>query len=224
MWTRFSPLETQLLAAVRGVLPAGAHAAFDAQVAAINRVQRSPPSWSEIAFYRKRWGRVEWRGVAEFARTGEFRLVEVRFAVGGRRFRSTLTCIRGHIFDFATSPGPRAVAFSQWDGAAAVRLLADPLQAIDMAREEEVLPAAWAELLRHLGGSAGGGWQLHDGANAHRVALDDGEYLVLAEREGDEFILQRLEPPADGFFYLPHHDAEPEPMTGRPEDLFQPRP
>ena len=38
--TRFSPLETQLLAAVRDVLPARTHATFDAQVAAVNKVQR----------------------------------------------------------------------------------------------------------------------------------------------------------------------------------------
>jgi hypothetical protein len=210
----------QLLAAVSDVVPTGARAAFDAQVAAITRVQRSPPSWSEIAFYRKRWGRANWSGVPLFPRTGEFRLAEVRFAVAGRRFTSTLTCIRGHVFDFATSPGPRAVAFAQWDRAGTARLLADPLQPIAIAREAEVLPPAWAEVLRRLGGSGRGGWHVHDDASAYRVALDDGVYLVLAERDGDQFVLHRLEPPAEGFFLLPHHDGVPEPIGQSVESLL----
>jgi hypothetical protein len=220
LWTRLSPLETQLLAAVRGVLPDAATTAFDAQVAALNKVQRSPPSWSEIAFYRKRWGRVDWTGVALFPNTGEFRLAQVRFSAAGRRFTSTLTCIRGHIFDFATTPGPRAVAFLPWDGDAAVRLVGDPLASAPAAGETETLPVAWRELLKRRGTIGGKGWQLLDESTAYRVALDDGEYLVLAERDGDAFVLHRLEPPAEGLYYLPHHDDVPEPMTGDVEALI----
>jgi hypothetical protein len=214
LWTRFSPLEIQLLAAVRTVLPDAARPPFDAQVAGVTKVQRSPPSWSEIAFYRKRWGRVDWTGLPLFPNTGEFRLAEVRFTAAGRRFKSTLTCIRGHVFDFATTPGPRAVAFLTWDSAATARLVGDPLAAASAAREKETLPVAWRQLLQRYPSADAAGWQLHDEKTAYRVALDDGEYLVLAERNGDQFVLHCLEPPAEGLYYLPHHDGVPVPMTG----------
>jgi hypothetical protein len=217
--TRLSPLETQLLAAVRSVLPDEARAAFDAQVAAITKVQRSPPSGSEIAFYRTRWGRPNWTDVPLFPNTDEVRLADVRFSAAGRRFTSTLTCIQGHIFDFATSPGPRAVAFSRWDGEARARLLADPLSAPSGTREPETLPPHWVDVLRRRPACAIG-WVLHDERSAYRVALDDGEYLVLAERDGDEFVLHRLEPPAAGLYYLPDHDGVPEPMTGDVDALL----
>jgi hypothetical protein len=32
------------------------------------------------------------------------------------------------------------------------------------------------------------GSEFHDGASADRIALDDGQYLVLAAREGEELI------------------------------------
>ena len=217
---RFSALETQLLAAVRRALPAEAQATFDAQVAAVNHVQRSPPSWSEIAFYRKRWGRVVWTGVPLFPNTGEFRLAEVRFAVGGRRFTSTLTCIGGHVFDFATAPGPRAVADATWDREPAVRLLQDPLLAA-APRPPEPVPAAWTDVVRRVSPPPGA-WHLYDASTAYRVALDDGEYLVLAEREGDEFLLCRLEPPGEGWFHLRHHDGVPEPLAGGPDTVIKP--
>jgi len=212
--TRFSPLETQLLAAVRDVLPARAHATFDAQVAAVNKAQRSPPSWAEIAFYRTRWGRADWSSVPLFGRVGEFRCAEVRFRADGRPFKSTLTCIRGHIFDFATSPGPRDVAFLQWDVAAIARLLADPGQETGAAREVEVLPAVWTGELRSEAVKVMQGWQVYDETSAYRVALADGVYLVLAERDGDDFLMYRLDPPSTELFSLIHHDGDPVQITG----------
>jgi hypothetical protein len=37
-------------------------------------------------------------------------------------------------------------------------------------------------------------------------------FVVLAEREGDQFELHRIEPPASTLFYLDSHDGMPEPI------------
>src|SRR5687767_15064800 len=108
-WTRFTPLEKRLFVEVRQVLPAGAQALFDEQVAAINRVQRLPPSWSEIDLYRLKNGRPDWTGVSLFPCTDEFRLAQVSFRVAGRAYKAILSSIDGHVFDFAIAPGPRSV-------------------------------------------------------------------------------------------------------------------
>ena len=55
-------------------------------------------------------------------------------------------------------------------------------------REAENLPVEWLKLLAAHPGASPTGWEFHDGASAYRVALDDGQYLVLAAREGEEFI------------------------------------
>jgi hypothetical protein len=111
VWQRFSPLERRVLDEIRGVLPDPAKPMFDGQLGAITRVQRLPPSWSEIDFYCLRRGKPNWTDVPLFPCTDEFRLAEVRFQVLGRSYKSTLSSIGGHIFDLATTPGARKVAF-----------------------------------------------------------------------------------------------------------------
>jgi hypothetical protein len=221
LWKRFSPLEERLLSEARSVLPPAAQLVFDAQVAAITRVQRSPPSWSEISFYRLTRGAVDWTGAPPFPCTDEFRLAEVRFRAAGRAFKSTLTCIGGHVFDFVTTPGPKAVAFETWEPNAVARLLADPLRGTTGRREPEILPKAWFDVLRRRPAGFHGAWQLHDAQSAYRIAVGDGEYLVLAESEGERFILLLVEPPSDGLFYVPHHDGVPEPVVGTVEALIR---
>src|SRR5881396_2041970 len=204
-WKRFSPLEEQLFAEVRSVMPVEARPLFDAQVAAINHVQRLPPSWGEIDFYR----RPDWTGVSLFPCTDEFRLAAVKFRVAGRSYKAVLSCIRGHIFDFAITPGPKEVAFEQWEGEPTSVLLRDPVRAPAGRKEPETLPREWQNFLRRHFGEQPGGWVLHDDTSAYRVVINDAEYLILAEREGPQFILHRVEPAGEGLYYLSHHDEIP---------------
>ncbi|HEU4340605.1 MAG TPA: hypothetical protein VFU31_03450 [Candidatus Binatia bacterium] len=218
LWRRFSPLEERLFAAVRGILPTDALPAFDAQVAGINHVQRLP-GWTEIDFYRRRLGRVDWSDIPMFPRTDEFPLAEVRFSAGQRRFKGTLNSIAGHIFDFAIIPSPRDIAFLDWEGTPTARLLSDPLS-VDALRPLTPVPDVWHEFMaRHKLGSATG-WTLHTGETARCVTLEDGEFVILAERGGDEFILHRIEPAASDIFYLESHDGKPEPIVGDIRGVF----
>lgn len=218
LWRRFSPLEERLIAAVREILPERAQPIFDAQIAGITLVQRLP-RWTEIDFYRRRKGQTDWSDVPAFPRTGEFPLAEVRFTVAKRRYKATLYSIGGHIFDFAITPGPKAVAFVAWDGPASTRLLADPL-VVDSSRMPEPIPVAWREFLAHRQGARPGGWTFHDADTARRVTLEEGEFLILAERPGDEYVMNRIEPPAS-VLYLASHNSSPEPIEGDLSDVFR---
>jgi len=111
LWKRFTPLEEQLFAQIRTVLPHSMQRIFDAQVAAINHVQRLPPAWNEIDYYCRRGGRNYWNTVRTFPCTDEFHLAEVVFHVEGKRYRATLTSIGGHIFDFAILQAPAVRRF-----------------------------------------------------------------------------------------------------------------
>lgn len=218
LWTRFSPLEEHLIAAVREVLPEPAQPVLDAQVAGITLVQRLP-GWTEIDFYRRRNGKTDWSDIPAFPRTGEFPLAEVRFSVAKRRYKATLSSIGGHIFDFGITPGPKSVAFVAWDGPASTRLLADPL-VVDPGRMPEPIPVAWREFLARSQGPPPGEWTFHSADSARRITLEEGEFLILAERPGDEYVMQRIEPPAS-VFYLASHDSTPEPITGELSDVFR---
>jgi len=137
-------------------------------------------------------------------------LVEVRFKAGGKRFKSTLISIAGYIFEFRLQPGGRYIAFAPWEGSPQTTLLDDPMrQSIGKRKSATVLPAWVAYLTKH-GSSPSAGWTFYDEATAYSVSLDMGEFLILAEREGDEYILQRLEPPSEQPYYLESHDGTPE--------------
>jgi hypothetical protein len=220
LWRRFSPLEERLFATVRSILSPEAVPIFDAQVGAITHVQRLP-LWTEIDYYPRRFGRVDWAKVPRFPLTGEFPLARVRFAVRGRRYRATLSCVEGHIFDFGITPSPKSVAFSDWDSAPTVELLVNPLSSGYIAGQEPV-PGTWRDALRTMASQAQAmGWTLHDARTAKRITLHEGEFLVLAERGGDEFLLHRTEPPSDVIFQLASHDGTPEVVEGDIGDLLQ---
>jgi hypothetical protein len=225
LWRRFSPLEERLLAAVRTALPTAAQSLYDAQVAGITLVQRHPP-WTEIRFYRIRQGKLDWSDVPSFPCTDEFRLARVRFSVQAKSYTATINCIHGHIFDFAVSPSPKQVAFALWDGAPSVQLLNDPLRAPTGRRQAENIPPTWRKFLLQHSGQAISGWVLYDENTAYRVPSENGEYLLLAERNGDEFIVQNLEggdEPQDRLLYLDSHDSTPEPICETLEDLIRHR-
>ena len=218
MWRRFSPLEERLLAAVREVLSTRAQRIFEAQIAGITLVRRHP---NEIFFYRMVSGKVDWSGIPAFPRTGEFRLAEVQFDVGARRYKATLSSIRGHVFDFTITPSSNAIAFTDWDSAASTRLLSDPMTP-ETANEPQPLPESWREILARMRSGDSCDWTLHDAKTAYRTVSDDFEFLVLAEREGDQFLLHRIEPPASTLFYLDSHDGTPEPINGDILEVFGP--
>ena len=218
-WRRFSPLEERLFAAVRTVLPPRALPTFDAQVGAITHVQRLP-GWTEIDYYARRFGRVDWSRVPFFPRQAEFPLARVRFAVGGRRYRAVLACVAGHIFDFGITPSPQTIAFADWDSVPDAELLTDPSTPGDIA--SLAVPDVWRKILVTSAPHAvAAGWTLHDANTAQRLTLDEGEFLILAERDGDEFLLSRTAPPSDVLFRLAPHDGTPEPLADDHDDVLR---
>lgn len=209
LWTRFTPLENRLLSEVRSVLPEDAKQIFDEQVSAITKSQRIL-KWNEISYYRMRGGKVSWEGVPLFPCTDEMEMVQVRFKSSGKRFKATLISIAGHIFDFRLQPGGRAVAFTPWEGIPQTTLLDNPMRQPTGKRKPSVLLPAWADFLKKHGSTPCEGWTLFDETSTYSMSLDTGEFLILAEREGDEFILQRIEPPSGHPYYLDSHDGTPE--------------
>ena len=220
LWRRFSPLEERLLEAARHALAPSARAIFDAQVAAITKVQRHP-EWTEIAFYRIRRGKVTWDDVPLFPRREELPLLEVRFRAAGRPYKARVTAIDGHIFDFAITPSPKGVAFAEWEGHPTVTVLSDSEDRSAPA-PVEVVPNAWRDFLAEALSARGvpdalrihPDWALHGDGEAYRIALDEGEFLVLAELRGERFVLYRLEPEPRAFFLQKGHHAPPERVAG----------
>ncbi len=220
LWIRFTPLEKRLLSEVRSVLPEDAKPIFDAQVSAITKCQRIL-KWNEISYYRMRGGKVSWDSVPLFPCTDEMELVQVRFKSGSKRFKATLISIAGHIFEFHLQPGGRAVAFTPWEGTSQTTLLDDPMRQPTGRRKPVVLLPSWIDFLKKHRSTPFEGWTLYDETSTYSVSLDTGEYLILAEREGDKFVLQRIEPPSRHPYYLDSHDGTPELLSKSFESVIR---
>ena len=202
------------------MLPETARPIFDAQVSAVTKSQRVL-KWNEICYYRiKRW-KVSWADVPLFPCTDEMEIAEVRFKVAGKRFKASLFSISGHIFDFHIQPGGRSIAFAPWEDTPKTRLLDDPMRQPTGHRKPAALLSVWADFLRKHGNDKFGEWTLNDAHSAYSVSLEEGEFLILADREGDEFVLQRLEPSSDQLFYLESHDGIPEPLSKDLESVIK---
>lgn len=220
LWTRFTPLEERLLSEVRTVLPEVARPIFDAQVSAITNSTRLL-KWNEILYYPKRRGKICWEAVPPFPCTDEMELAEVRFKAAGKGFKATLGAIHGHVFDLHIHPGGRQIAFAPWEGTPKSRLLDDPTRQSTSNKRPAVLLPVWNDFLNtHVAGKLKE-WDLYTAESAYSVSLESGEYLILADRERDEFILQRMEPPSDQLYYLESHDGTPEPLSKELEEVMK---
>lgn len=209
-WKRFTPLEERVLLRVRCNLSPEACEIFDAQVDVINLVQRQL-DWSEILFYRKRRGKIDWSEVSLFARSGNFRLAKVNFAIGRIHHQATVNCISGHIFSLTFSPAAKPIAFENWDDDGIVELLSDPMVADD-SDSVEMLPPSWIALLEGLSPGDYPGWNIYDAHSARRITISGQELLLLAERSDDQFVVCRPDS-RDGIVYKMGHESDPEPIS-----------
>lgn len=116
--------------------------------------------------------------------------------------------------DAEVAESPQSIAFAEWDAEPTAELLVDPLTTGDIASPERA-PDAWDDFLRAARRqAAAAGWTFHDANTARGITLHEGEFLVLAERDGDEFVLQRTDPPSEELFQLTSHDGAPRPVGG----------
>jgi hypothetical protein len=218
LWRKHSPLEEQLFAAVRDLLPPPARAIFDVQVSGITHVQRLSGG-TEIDLYRLRGGKTDWSDIPSFPNTGEFPLAEIRFSVKAKRYKARLSCISGHIFDFGLTPSAKSIAFATWDKQPKAELVGDPMLATS-TRTPEPIPAIWQDFLARHPQTEADEWTFNNADTARRVYLREGEFLILAER-GDEFVLHRLEPPGEYLFYLETSGATPERIEGLVDEMVR---
>ncbi len=207
LWKRYTPLEEQLIAAMRTALSEPARFIYDAQVAAISKVQRLV-QWNEIDVYLKN-NRLR---LPLFTCKDEINIAEVRFSAKGQMYKATLGCIAGRVFDFQIHPSPKSIAFARWDAAPTVTLLDDPLRLSADSKVAKLILPLWKNYLAAHGKDCPANWALFDEHSAYRVVLEQGEFLLLAESDDDQRILQRIDPASNKLYYLESHDGIPEPL------------
>lgn len=211
-WRTFTPVEEAVLAAVASALPAASAAQLRAQIRQINRVQRVL-DWTEICFYAMRRGRVHWPEAVLFPNRGEFEFAIVRYGVDGQRFETRLGAVAGHVFDFVTRPGIKAACFGPVEGLTVTRVGNPADERASTLDLQRFLPPSYLTSWQAVrDAAAANGWSVLAPSEAYLVHMTTEDFVVLAERRGEEWLLAPARPDAGAI----HHCAlgqEPQPVA-----------
>lgn len=253
--SRFTPLEKHLLVAVGAALPPQAGKLFQAQIAAVNKVQRLGNA-REVNFYRMRSGKPFNEPATAFAdRRREAELARVRFRVPGETVtrRVTIYTVKGFVFSLvfdppaapidcrddveilsveplgdpmrAREPPPAAApsnarrlagVLKRWHEEHGASTFRQPLAAaLRRARVQEIpaqLPPEYLHLIEQTEGFVLGNWTIYGLLDIYSIALDDAEYLVLAELH-DSGVLA-IEKDGRALYFLPFDRSPRRPVAG----------
>jgi hypothetical protein len=110
LFCRWTPWESQILSRLSDALAAEHRAPLQAQIEAVNKIQRIV-GWAEIDLYVMRRGRVCWDNVPSFGDREEFRLAKARTLIDGATVGSELFCVGGHLFSIESDGAVKPFAF-----------------------------------------------------------------------------------------------------------------
>jgi hypothetical protein len=220
LWKTFTPVEERILKEFSAALPLHIRETYDRQVASINYVQRIL-DWTEICFYRR--GKNRWEGVPQFANDSieDIKIAKITYLIGGKKFSSTLGGVCGHIFDLVTRPSIKQYAFQQIDKVISIKLLEDPTVIPTAAPAAKLkLPKAYKEFMGTAGGEGINGWLVLPPEEIYSISLAEGDFLLLAEREGVEYLLSLETAPSKGIYYCATSDGAPVVQKGSLEQIM----
>lgn len=189
LWRTFTPVEEQILGLMGEALPAAHRGRYYAQVKSINRVQRTL-DWTEILFYCMMSGRPRRNPDHFFPNRGEFTVGTVDYLIKGVRFTTTLTSVGGHIFSFVTRPSIKAYCFDRIDEVKAVTIIGDPSdRSGGIPTDVRHLPDEYRRYIESGAPLEVNGWHLLTPQEVYQVPFPAGDFLILAVRHGEEYLM-----------------------------------
>lgn len=203
IWKTFTPLEEKILSEIEKLLSSEAKNKFQKQWKGINYVQRLL-DWTEINFYVRKAGKVQWDANILFANTKDLNLAVVEYRIKNKLFRSTLHAVNGHIFSLVSRPGIKDYAWGTIEMITKTKLLNDPEKIATGTRQFNHLPSAYLEWLEKQGAVQMNGWQIFNKNEIYLVSLKSGDYVLLADRQGNEYLLAKAEGTDNNIYYTLH--------------------
>jgi hypothetical protein len=221
-----TPLERRVIAAVSAKLPLTAREIFDAQISQVNRIQRHP-SGKEANFYAMRRGKPDMEERFLFPLRTETLLGTVHLNVGQERklLRAEVWLVNGRVFsvDFNKSPGKTSESEIH---VADVEILLDPMVAapVDSASEAKrrelvlavihsKLPDEYLQLVGEGDGVSINDWAVHGVEGIRKIVQGDGNYYLLAEKQGMGAVGVKEDESSGQLYYLAYENGAGESIT-----------
>lgn len=224
LWRTFTPVEEQILGLLGKALPAAHRGLYHSQVNSINKVQRTL-EWTEILFYCMKSGKVRWNPDHFFPNRGEFKVGSVDYVIKGVHFTTTLTSIAGHIFSFVTRPSIKPHCFDQIDEVRSVKIIGDPADRnVEIAINVGYLPDEYRRYIESGAPLEVNGWHLLTPQEVYPVPLPAGDFLILAVRQGEEYLMTPDETDDVGIYFTRVGDTTVHRQRGSFREILAGRP
>lgn len=174
LWFRtFAPLEERILEAVVDALSSPTREVVRKQLDVVDRVRRVG---NESVFYRIVDGRPSWDGVPLFDDRGTWTLASGKVVVAGTESRFRVECVSGHVFSLMTRPRIGRHLF-----AVPTSIVIE--STFDVSTQTSQLPPDLVDW--YDSGRDSRIWNVLAPNEAYTVNLPEGEFLVVADRQGD---------------------------------------
>ena len=199
MWHTLTPVEVAILDSVTPLLSPKTGAIYRQQVSAINRVQR-PLQWTEINFYRMVRRKPDWTGIAQFPRHDEFTLAASTYRFGNNKFKSRIICVAGHVFSLLTRPSIKKRCFGT-PQQIQTQIITDPFESSTDPESRMQLPKSFLSW-REEECRDTNQWCVLQPHETYVVSMPESDYVVLATRCGEQFLMAALgDTTTDRFYY-----------------------
>jgi len=225
--SELSPLERQVLAAVAAELSPSAREILNQQRDLINLIQRHADG-KEVNLYVMRRGKPCFEDQFRFPlRVEETQLATVEMLGGGgqKSFRAEVWLVKGRLFSIAFNKPPEKL-LEHGVNIAKVKILCDPMKpeskdaVSDEQRREQVLktiqsklPEEYLQLVGEGKGIVLNDWAISGIQGIRKVVQRDGNYYLLAEKEGMGAIGVKEDEPSGQIYYLDYGDDQGEKIT-----------
>jgi hypothetical protein len=224
--SQLTPLESRVIAGVSAKLSPPARQLFDAQMGQVNRIQRHS-SGKEVNFYPMRRGKPVYDERFLFPLRTETLLATANLSISGGQnsLRAEVLLVEGWVFSLVFNKPP-GKASENAIHLANVEILRDPMiaasadSASEAKRREEVLAAIRSKLpdeyLQLVGEGKGitvNDWAVSGIQGIRKIVDGDGNYYLLAEKEGMGVIGVREDDSSGQLYYLAYEDGGGEKIT-----------
>ena len=199
LFRTFTPVEEALLSHVESALPPEAREIYVKQIAKINHVQRTL-DWHEILFYILRNHKPAWDQSIPFKNKSELILARVTFTIDNLTFRAKVGAVNGFVFSLLIRPSIKPHWHKQ---ISSIKKLVIETNPEDETSKPHIvsLPASYLKWISYDSPEGFNGWTVLSSEETYSISLADADYIVLAVREGDEYLLSLAESPESGFYY-----------------------
>ena len=224
--SRLTSLENQVLAAVSAKLPPTAREIFGHQLDLVNLIQRHADG-KEVNLYAMKGGKAFIEERFRFPLKSETQLASIEMAAKGvqKPVKAEVWLANGRVFSIEFNQAPRNI-IDQSANITKVEILLDPMiptsgeQIIDTKRREEILasiqsklPDDYLQWISEGKGISFNEWTVYGVPKIRKIPQRDGNYYLLAEKEGMGAVGVKEDETSGQLYYLDYGDDRGEKIS-----------